>query len=60
MITNFFAQVYKVVPVIHYKRVLQGTMAAALMGPILVAALNIVSLFILFIKTWRHSGTGYG
>ncbi|KAK9803316.1 hypothetical protein WJX73_000865 [Symbiochloris irregularis] len=57
---NSLHRVYKAVPVIHYKRVLQGTMAAALMGPILTVGLNFVSLFILFYKTWRHAGTGYG
>lgn len=56
----FARQVYTAIPVDHYRRVLEGTMAAALIAPVLVVALNIVSLFVLFYKTWRHAGTGYG
>lgn len=57
---NSLHRVYTAIPVDHYRRVLEGTMAAALIAPVLVVALNIVSLFVLFYKTWRHAGTGYG
>lgn len=41
------------------RRIMHGTMAAALGAPILVVLLDLVSLFILFYKTWKHNGTGF-
>ena len=52
-------QVYQRFPPSQDRRVLHGTMAAALAAPVLVALLDIVSLFILFYKTWKHNGTGF-
>ena len=51
-------QVYKSLPLASEQRELHGTEIAALAGPVLATLLNITSLFILFYKTLRHSGTG--
>ena len=52
-------QVYQKFPPSQDRRVMHGTMAAALAAPVLVVLLDIVSLFILFYKTWKHNGTGF-
>ena len=52
-------QVYQRFPPSQDRRVMHGTMAAALAAPVLVVLLDIVSLFILFYKTWKHNGTGF-
>ena len=54
-----YLQVYQKFPIGQDRRILHGTMAAALGAPILVVLLDLVSLFILFYKTWKHNGTGF-
>lgn len=56
---NSLNKVYQKFPIGQDRRILHGTMAAALGAPILVVLLDLVSLFILFYKTWKHNGTGF-
>lgn len=56
---NSLNKVYQKFPQGQDRRILHGTMAAALGAPILVVLLDLVSLLILFYKTWKHNGTGF-
>ena len=42
-----------------YHTLMRGTEAVAVAAPVTVTLLNLVSLFILFYKTLRHTGTGF-
>ena len=42
-----------------YHTLMRGTEAVAVAAPVTVVLLNIFSLFILFYKTLRHTGTGF-
>ena len=42
-----------------YHTLMRGTEAVAVAAPVTVTLLNLFSLFILFYKTLRHTGTGF-